>query len=134
PYIYIFTLNSRQSMDPALEEAARASGASHLQTALRVTLPLASPAILSAGMLVFVTAAGIFGVPLLLGGPGRIQTLSTLIFKYVTDYPANYGAAAILSATLLILTFILVGLQFLVLRKRHFTTVTGKGYRPRLVD
>lgn len=134
PYIYIFTLNSLQKMDPALEEASRMSGASHFQTAMRVTLPLAAPAILSAALLVFVTAAGIFGVPLLLGGPGRIQTLSTLIFKYVTDYPANYGAAAILSGTLLVFTFILVALQFMVLRRRSFTTVTGKGYRPKLVD
>ena len=134
PYVYIFALNSLRSMDPALEEAARMSGANHFQTAVRVTLPLASPAILSAAMLVFVTAAGIFGVPLLLGAPGRIQTLSTLIYKYVADYPANYGAAAILSAALLIMTFVLVMLQYFLQRHRSFTTVTGKAYRPKLVD
>ena len=134
PYVYLFTLGSLQSMDASLEEAARMSGASKLQTALRITLPLSAPAILSACILVFVTSAGIFGVPLLLGVPGRVQTLSTLIYRYINDYPSDFAAAAILSAALFIFTAVLTLIQVLILRGKRFTTVTGKGYRPRTVD
>ncbi|MGV6874269.1 ABC transporter permease [Pseudochelatococcus sp. B33] len=134
PYIYLFTLGSLKSMDASLEEAARTSGASILQTALRITIPLSAPAITSSCMLVFMTAAGIFGVPLLLGTPGRVHTLSTLIYRYVSDYPTDYGTAAILSAALFIFVVILTILQMRILRGRHFTTVTGKGYKPRLIN
>jgi iron(III) transport system permease protein len=134
PYVYLFTLGSLQSMDAALEEAARMSGAGNLQTALRITLPLSGPAILSASILVFVTSAGIFGVPLVLGVPGRVNTLSTLIYRYIAEYPSDFAAAAVLSVTLFLFTMVLTALQLLLLRGRRFTTVTGKGYRPRTVD
>lgn len=133
PYVYLFTLGSIQNMDPALEEAGRVSGASILPTMLRITLPLSGPAIISASILVFILTASIFGVPLVLGGPGRIHTVSTLIWRYLEIYPPNYNAAAALSLILLILTVFLVILQYRVLGRRKFYTVTGKGYRPRLI-
>lgn len=134
PYVYLFTIGSLQNMDPSLEEAARMNGASILQTALRITLPLAGPAILSASVLTFILTAGIFGIPLVLGGPGRLNTISTLIYRMINLYPPRYGAAAALSAILLILTVLLVILQRKILARRRFWTVTGKGYRPALVS
>jgi iron(III) transport system permease protein len=134
PYVYLFTRASLQSMESSLEDAARMSGASRLAIALRITLPLSAPAILSACILVFVTSAGIFGVPLVLGVPGRVHTLSTLIYRFINDYPPDYAAAAILSSALLLFTAALTALQLLLVRGRSFVTVTGKGYRPRQVD
>ena len=134
PYVYLFTLGSLQSMDASLEDSARMSGASKFQTAIRITLPLSAPAILSACILVFVTAAGIFGVPLVLGVPGSVHTLSTLIYRAINEYPADFATAAILSSALFLFTAIFTVLQILILRGRRFTTVTGKGYRPRQVD
>jgi len=133
PDVYLFTLGSIQNMDPALEEAGRVSGASILPTMLRITLPLSSPAIISASILVFILTASIFAVPLVLGGPGRIHTVSTLIWRYLEIYPPNYNAAAALSLILLILTVFLVILQYRMFARRKFYTVTGKGYRPRLI-
>ena len=134
PYVYLFTLGSLQSMDPALEDSARMSGASKLTTALRITLPLSAPAIVSACILVFVTAMGIFGVPLVLGVPGNVHTLSTLIYRSINEYPPDFATAAILSSALFAFTALLMVGQILLLRGRRFTTVTGKGYRPRPVD
>jgi iron(III) transport system permease protein len=134
PYVYLFTTGSLQSMDPALEDSARMSGATKLQTAVRITLPLSAPAILSACILVFVTAMGIFGVPLVLGVPGNVHTLSTLIYRAISNYPQDFETAAILSCTLFVVTAAFTVAQILVLRGRRFTTVTGKGYRPRLID
>lgn len=133
PYVYLFTIGSLQNMDPVLEEAGRVSGASTLSTMMRITLPLAGPAILSASILVFVLTASIFAVPLVLGGPKRIHTVSTLIWSYLELYPPNHNAAAALSCILLILTIFLVILQYRILARRRFYTITGKGYRPRLI-
>ena len=134
PYIYLFTLGSLQSMDISLEEAARTSGAGVIQTALRVTLPLSAPAILSASILVFVISAGIFGVPLLLGVPSQIQTISTLIYRSINNYPPDFSGAAAMSVLLVVITGALLLVQASLLRGRRFTTVTGKGYRPRTID
>ncbi len=134
PYVYLFTLGSLQNMDASLEDSARMSGASKFKTALRITLPLSAPAILSACILVFVTAAGIFGVPLVLGVPGNVHTLSTLIYRAINEYPADFATAAILSTALFLFTAVFTVLQIWMLRGRRFTTVTGKGYRPRMVD
>jgi iron(III) transport system permease protein len=134
PYVYLFTLGSLQSMDASLEDAARMSGASKFKTAVRITLPLSAPAILSACILVFVTAAGIFGVPLVLGVPGSVHTLSTLIYRSINEYPPDFATAAILSSALFLFTAVFTAVQILLLRGRRFTTVTGKGYRPRMVD
>ena len=133
PFVYLFTLGSLQAMDASLEEAARMSGASILRTALRVTLPLSAPAILSACLLVFVTCMGIFGVPQVLGVPGRVQTLPTLIYGCINNSPADYATAAVLAAMLLIVTLLLTLVQARVLSRRRFTTVTGKGYKPRTI-
>ncbi|MDX1815364.1 MAG: ABC transporter permease subunit, partial [Thermodesulfobacteriota bacterium] len=46
PYMYLFTIGSMNRMDPALEESARVCGTGVLRTALRVTIPLSTPAIL----------------------------------------------------------------------------------------
>ncbi len=134
PYVYLFTLGSLQSMDASLEDAARMSGASKFMTAIRITLPLSAPAILSSCILVFVTAAGIFGVPLVLGVPANLNTLSTLIYTAINEYPADFAKAAILSSALFLFTAVFTVAQILLLRGRRFTTVTGKGYRPRRVD
>jgi iron(III) transport system permease protein len=133
PFVYLFTLGSLSNMDPALEEAGRVSGASNASTMLRITLPLAAPAIMSAAILVFVLAASTFAVPLMLGGPKRIHTLSTFIWRYLATYPPNYNGASALSIFLLIITVFLIILQRKILAKRHFWTVTGKGFRPRLI-
>lgn len=134
PYVYLFVLGSLKNMDPVLEEAARVSGAGLIGTCFKVTLPLAAPAILSSGLLVLATAISIFSVPLVLGAPARINTLSTLVYRYINSYPMEYSKAAVLSMTQLVFTGILVWMQVRIVARREFTTVTGKGYKAGIVE
>ena len=53
-----------------LEQAARVDGASRLQALLRVTLPVAAPGILAAGLLSFILSWNEFLFALILSGPG----------------------------------------------------------------
>jgi iron(III) transport system permease protein len=134
PYMYLFTIGSLQKMDPALEEAARTTGSGILQTTLRVTIPLTTPGILFGLSLTFVTSMGLFGVPAALGIPVKIETLATTIFSVIEADSPDYNMGATLGMIVFVVTLITFFIQRMVLLKREFTTVTGKGFRPSIID
>src|SRR5690606_21380589 len=60
-----------RSVPRDLVEAARIAGARPLPSMLRIVAPLVMPAMLAGATLAFVSSIGNFGVPALLGIPGR---------------------------------------------------------------
>jgi iron(III) transport system permease protein len=134
PVMYLFVIGSLRRMDPALEESARTSGSGVWQTTRRVTLPLVSPAVLSGAILVFVSSAGEFGVPLALGSPFRIETMTTQIYNLTSGSAIDYNASAALSTVLAALTLAFIVVHRRMIAPRGFTTITGRGYRPSVVD
>ena len=133
PYMYLFVLGSFKTMDPTMEEAARACGSSLLRTTLKVTIPLALPAILSGVILVFIHSGGMLGVPIHLMNPTGDYVLTTTIIRFTQIYPQQYGAAASVSVLLLLVTSGCIYLQRRLLANKQYTTVTGKAFRPRLI-
>ncbi|HET6467063.1 MAG TPA: iron ABC transporter permease [Geminicoccaceae bacterium] len=133
PFVFLMVGGALRSMDPALEEASLSSGAGLWRTTTRVTLPLVLPAILASSLLVFVLAAEQFGVPAVLGTPARIRVLTTSIVATQAFYPPRHGLGAALCVTLLVIALIGLWLQRRVLAGRSFTTVGGKGSRPRRI-
>ena len=134
PVMYLFVIGSLRRMDPALEESARTSGSSVLEVTRRITLPLVSPAILSGAILVFVSSAGEFGVPLALGSPFKIETMTTQIYNLTGGSAIDYNASAALSTVLAALTLAFVFIHRRIVLPRSYTTITGKGYRPAIID
>jgi iron(III) transport system permease protein len=134
PYIYLFLVGSFKTMDPALEESARTCGASLFKTITRITLPLALPSILAATFIVFVHCAGMFAVPGLLGMPRGFYVLTSKIYGYMSTYPVNYNMGAAVASVLLIISLAGVFIQNRILGRRSFVTVTGKGFRPNIID
>jgi iron(III) transport system permease protein len=134
PLVYLFVVGSLRRMDPALEDSARVTGAHLLRTTLTVTLPLAAPGILSGAIIVFVTSAGEFGVPFKLGAPYGWETLTTQIFTKAIGSQANHYMGSAMSMTLGVITVFFIWIQRRVIAPREFTTVTGKGFRPNLID
>lgn len=132
PYVYLFVIGPMRRMDPALEDAARVHGAGFWLTVRYVTAPLMLPALLSAALIVFVTSAGLFDVPLALGSPRAIQTIPTQIYALV-GYPSDYGKAAAIGVLVMAITVMFSLLQRGYISKRSFATVSGKGYRPRTI-
>jgi iron(III) transport system permease protein len=134
PLVYLFVVGSLRRMDPSLEDSARTTGAGLVRTTLTVTLPLVAPGILSGAIIVFVTSAGEFGVPFKLGAPYGWETLTTQIFSKAVGDEANHYMGATMSMTLGVITAIFVWVQQRIIAPRSFTTVTGKGFRPNVVD
>jgi len=134
PLVYLFVVGSLRRMDPSLEDSARTTGAGLLRTTLTVTLPLVAPAILSGMIICFVTSAGEFGVPFKLGAPYGYPTFTTEIFTFAVGDDANYQMGAAMSMVLGAITAFLVWIQRRIIRRREYTTVTGKGFRPNIID
>ena len=134
PLVYLFVVGSLRRMDPSLEDSARTTGAGLLRVTLTVTLPLVTPGILSGAIIVFVTSAGEFGVPFKLGAPYGWETLTTQIFSKAVGDDANHYLGAAMSMTLGVITALFVWIQQRIIAPRAFTTVTGKGFRPSLID
>lgn len=134
PLVYLFTVGSLRRMDPSLEDSARTTGASLWRTTFTITLPLVTPAILSGAIIVFVTTAGEFGVPFKLGAPYGWETLTTQIFTKAVGDDANHYLGAAMSMVLGVITAVFIWLQRRIIAPREYTTVTGKGFRPNLID
>lgn len=134
PFCFLFATSALRSMDSSLEESARVSGSGNLGTALRITFPLIMPAILGSTLLVFVLAVGQFGVPAVLGMPRGYDVLTTRIYALVAGFDPDYAVAAAMGLCLVAFSAVGIALQIRILGHRKFTTVTGKGYRPRVIE
>jgi len=134
PLVYLFVVGSLRRMDPSLEDSARTTGAGLFRTTMTVTLPLVMPGILSGAIIVFVTSAGEFGVPFKLSAPYGWETLTTQIFSKAVGDDANHYLGATMSMALGVITVFLIWIQQRYIAPRSFTTVTGKGFRPNVLD
>lgn len=134
PYVFLFCSSALRAMDPELEEASRITGASEAHTVLHVTLPLITPALISAILLVFVLSASLFSIPLLIGWTVKYHVISTMIYTLIAYPPPRYGEAATLSAVLLLVTATFTLILRRKLDVKRYVTIGGKGYRPRKLD
>jgi iron(III) transport system permease protein len=132
PYVYLFVISPLRQMDAALEDAARVHGASFWYTLRHITIPLLAPAILSGALVVFVTSAGLFDIPLALASPRGIRTIPTELYGAV-QYPSDFGRAAAIGVLVMIVTIAFTILQRRYLGRRRYETVSGKGYKPRII-
>jgi iron(III) transport system permease protein len=123
-----------RAMDPSLEESARIHGASLLGALRLVTLPLVLPAILGSALLVFVQAMGLFSVPAVLGMPSGFYVAGTEIYRLLNNFPPRVSQAAAWGLLLLAVTAALIWAQSAILNRRSYVTVTGKSFRPRILE
>jgi iron(III) transport system permease protein len=136
PIALLLALPPLHAMDPALEEAAAMCGASRWRTLTRVTLPLARPAILAVLLLSFIRALEAFEVPLLIGIPGGVITVTTALFQSIhSGFVPRYGEASAYAVLLTAAVSVPLVLYYRATRTgARFATVTGKGFRPSRID
>ncbi|MCW4115692.1 iron ABC transporter permease [Aurantimonas sp. MSK8Z-1] len=113
-------------------EAARVVGARPVTIVLRIVLPLTLSSILAGLILAFVSAIGNFGVPALLGIPGRVTVLTTLIYQRLN----GFGPSVLGEVGALALILVLLAVAALVVRARlaarHAVAIdrSGAGLEP----
>jgi len=136
PLAFIMTAAVFRATDPALEEAAQIAGATFGKRLWRVTLPLAWPGVLAAGIYIFTIGFAAFDVPAIIGWSNRVFTFSTYLVLQLspTDALPRYGNAATLSVLLLGFAGFFSWWYAKMQKGAHrYQVVRGKAYRPQLV-
>jgi iron(III) transport system permease protein len=124
-----------RGMDPSLEEAALASGASLLHTLRTVTLPLLTPSVLATFLLLFIRGMESFETPAIIGVPAQIPVFATAVWLAIRSVPSDFNLAAAYAMGYLAITVAGLWLYFRATGlTERFTTITGKGYRPVPMD
>src|SRR5690606_1564082 len=111
--------------DSAYSEAAAALGASRLTTLRRVTLPMLTPSLTGAALLVFMTSMGSFSAPYVFGGGFRVLTTQVFASKLNGDLEIAAVETVILAAVSML---VLAMLQRYEAAREY--TGAGKGTAP----
>ncbi len=129
---FLLMASAFRSMDPSLEEAAQAAGASLWTTVRTVTLPLLLPASLAAILITFVRAVETFEVPAVMGIPAGISMFATEIWMAISrSKPADYNLAATFSVGYMLISAVGIYIYHKATAAQgKYVTVTGKGFRP----
>ncbi len=124
--------NSLDRTPGDLEDASAILGGKAWDTARRITIPLALPAMLAGALVAFLQAMTLFGSPAILAMPAGFHTMTTKIWS-LFQFPPKPELAAAASLPLLILTIILLRAEHMVLGRRGYSVVGGKNSEPRIV-
>jgi len=135
PTAFLFLSPAFRNMDPSLEEAALASGASNWRLIRKVLLPLLWPALAACAVFLLIVCFVVFDIPGTLGMPARIYVLSTRIFYLTADSPTGvplYGQVSALGTFFLLILAVLGYAYFRFTREsQRYRTISGKGFRLR---
>jgi iron(III) transport system permease protein len=134
PLGYLFLLPVFLSFDPSLEESAYIAGSKPVHTMLHITFPLAAPAFLSAFVLNFLRGLRSFETPVLQGTPAGIKVFVSRVYDSMA-LEFSTGLATSYSMILVILSVITLYFYIRTTRfSERFATITGKGYRVKVID
>ncbi|HEV2221298.1 MAG TPA: iron ABC transporter permease [Casimicrobiaceae bacterium] len=133
PNVYVYASSALKNLGSDVEEAARIAGASPLQVAMSVSLPLIMPALLFSSVLVFFLGLELFGLPLVLGDPEGHLVLSTYLYELTNKLGTpSYHLMAAVAICIVAMTVPLVLLQRRLLQNtRKYATIRGKAGRLR---
>src|SRR5229473_3528940 len=126
PLIYVFTKSALDLISTEMEEAASILGAGPAQTTLRITLPLALPAILGSVFLVFLEVLGLYGTPALIAIPAGFNVVTTQLAAFFEN-PVRVEVAAAFSMPMVGISIALLWVQRRLLARKSYVTVGGKG-------
>jgi len=130
PFAFLMISTGLKNSDPAMEEAARISGASLWQTILHVTIPVLRPSLGAAALYIIWFGFSFFSVPVVIGTELKVDVLAVEIVRLVTfTYPSDIAVAIGLSVFLVIALGTAWYFQGRILRENRHASIGGKGQR-----
>ncbi len=112
PLVFLIVRAGLRQLPRELVEAAQSGGAGPFRVVATIILPLATPAIVAAAALTFVSCVGNFGIPAFLGIPANYLVLPTLIFQRLAGGgPAVLSEVAVLSMLIAVIAMIGIFMQ-----------------------
>ena len=121
PLVFLIVRAGLRQLPRELVEVAQSGGAGPFKIVATIILPLATPAIVAAAPLTFVSCIGNFGIPAFLGIPANYLVLPTLIFQRLAGGgPDVLSEVAVLSILIAIIAMIGIFLQDYFSSRRDF--------------
>jgi iron(III) transport system permease protein len=127
-YVFLFVAAGLERYDTALDEAAAGLGASGGFRLRRVTLPLLTPSIAGAMLLVFMSALGSFSAPYIFGGGQRVLTTQILVSRVNGAMGLAYVETTVLALAAVAALWLLRWME----RRRQYA-MAGKGRAARRI-
>lgn len=128
--VFLFAYDAFSTMDPSLEEAAMSVGASRRRTYLRISLPMATPALLTVGYLVLMGAFTDFGTPRIIGGD--VEVLPVLVYNaFLGEVATQPAMASTASLVMVAISTVVLMAQRFVLTRRSYALSGSARARPR---
>ncbi len=109
-YFYLFCSNFFQRLDVSLLEAARNLGAGRWKMLSKIVLPMMTPALGGAALLVFMTSMASFSAPFIFAGSFRVLSLEIYNTKLNGDLEMAVTQSVLLAA---------ISIAFLVLLRKY---------------
>jgi len=121
-----------QNLDSSFEEASRMCGVGAAGTFWRVSVPLIFPAIVIVTLMSVASSLQAFEVELILGPQAGIDVYSTLMYRFISQEPAQFGPATALGVLVMVAMIPFALWQYQLVSRRSFTTVTGSHRTTRI--
>lgn len=132
PLVFIAVRAALRALPADLVEAARILGIPPGRIGTGIILPIVMPSVLAGSLIAFTAAIGNFGVPALLGIPGRISVLTTLIYQRLNGFgPAAAGQVATLALVLAAMAAIAILLRNVVTTRIAVPLPAGAPFVPQ---
>src|SRR5438105_8368311 len=125
-YVFLFVAAGLERYDSTLDEAAAGLGATRAPTLRRITLPVLTPSIAGAMLLVFMSSLGSFSAPYIFGGGQRVLATQILVSKLNGSMGLAYVETTVLALAAVGALLALRGLE----RRRRYA-LAGKGQATR---
>jgi len=125
-YVFVFVAAGLERYDTTLDEAAAGLGASGGFRLRRVTLPLLTPSIAGAMLLVFMSALGSFSAPYIFGGGQRVLATQILVSRVNGALGLAYVETTVLALAAVAALWLLRWME----RRRQYA-MAGKGRATR---
>jgi iron(III) transport system permease protein len=125
-YVFLFVAAGLERYDTTLDEAAAGLGASGGFRLRKVTLPLLTPSIAGAMLLVFMSALGSFSAPYIFGGGQRVLATQILVSRVNGAMGLAYVETTVLALAAVAALWLLRWME----RRRQYA-MAGKGRATR---
>ena len=128
--VFMFAYDAFSTMDPSLEDAAMSVGASRLRAYVQVSLPMATPALLTVGYLVLMAAFTDFGTPKIVGGD--VEVLPVLVYNaFLGEVKTQPAMASTASLVMVAISTLVLMAQRYALTRRSYALAGSARARPR---
>lgn len=134
PYVFLLVSAALRNLDPALEEASRASGAGLIRTLFKVTLGSLRPALMASSLMIVVVGSAVFSIGRTIGTTARVPILSVHIVNSVQTFPSRLDEAVALGVCVVVVVGGLWWMQRRVVGTQNHASISPKSSRATLID